>query len=184
MSDKYSKCRSCPAYHLLTEKRKAQIDYWEEKRDSFVNRMKQVKLILIGESMPNSRYFYDLNTNYDHDGLRFTLKDEFGKNDINDGLFLISMCRKGIILFDCALCPLHKLDDNILMRKAATHCFLTINIEKIEELKHIPIVTIFPSNRGWNVSELPLSIKNRIVGNFGFSSQFGLASLFEQIKKQ
>ena len=106
MVNKYSKCQKCPAFHLLTEERKQKIDKWEYKRDQYLNRMKKAHLILLGECMPSNRYFYDINTDYENSGLRYTLKKELNKLEISDSLFLESMIRKGVGLFVCVLCPL------------------------------------------------------------------------------
>ena len=64
MENKYSKCQKCPAFHLLSEERKQKVDKWEYKRDKYIEIMKSIKLILLVESMPANRYFYDINTDY------------------------------------------------------------------------------------------------------------------------
>jgi hypothetical protein len=183
MDNKYSKCQKCPAFHILSDERKDIIEKWEYKRDKYIERMKRVKLILLGESMPADRYFYDINTIYEYDGLRYTLKKEFGKLEISDSLFLESMVRKGIVLFDCALCPLYLLDNNVLRRKAATHCFLTINNFQLQEHPDIPIATIFPANLGYLKTEIPVEITSRVKGEFVFSDQTGLNQLYESLKE-
>lgn len=183
MNDQYLKCQKCPAFHLLNEERKQQIEKWEYKRDNYIKRIKKVKLILLGESMPSKRYFYDLEKDYNEDGLRYTLKKEFNKLDLDDSLFLVSMSRKGIILFDCALCPIHKLEDNVAKRKAATHCFINITIDNLNKFPDVPIATIFPQHRGFLKREIPEEILSRVIGGFGFSDQTGLRELYERIKK-
>lgn len=144
--------------------------------------MKKVRLILLGESMPADRYFYDLNTEYGNRGLRYTLKKEFDILEIDDGLFLESFCKKGIVIFDCALCPLHCLDNNAQKRQAATHCFLYYNIEYLNRYPDAPIATIFPKNRGFLKSEIPKEILSRIKDRFRFSDQTGLRELYEAMK--
>lgn len=94
MENRYSKCQKCPAFHLLTEERMDRIEKWEYKRDQYIRKMKKVRLILLGESMPANRYFYDLTTEYKNTGLRYTLKKEFDKLDLSDSLFLESFCKK------------------------------------------------------------------------------------------
>jgi len=191
MKNRYAKCQKFPAYHLLTDERKQFIDKWETKRDRYLKRSKQIRLILLGESMPASRYFYDLETEYEDGGLRYSLKKEFGKLDLEDNLFLMSMARKGIVLFDCALCPLHifrkkdlpLININKLRRYAATYCFQTITGQEIVKYSDVPIVTIFPSNMGWLKNEIPFSVRNQVVGEYIFSDQTGLSALFEEIKK-
>jgi len=182
VENKYSKCQKCPAFHLLSEERKQKVDKWEYKRDKYIERMKSIKLILLGESMPANRYFYDINTDYENRGLRYSLKKEFNKLEISDSLFLESMVRKGIVLFDCALCPLYLIDNNALRRKAATHCFMSINHVYLRKHPEVPIVTIFPAKMGFLKTEIPVEIISRVKGEFSFSDQTGLNQLYENIK--
>jgi hypothetical protein len=184
MSDRYAKCGRCPAYHLLNDERKETIARWEYKRQKNVDRIRQMKLILIGESMPSKRYFYDLETDYENTGMRFNLMREFGQIELSDGQFMESFRRKGIVLYDCALCPLHKLDSNVDKRRAATYCFLTQNLGFLKETKDIPIATIFPSNRGWLKTEIPYDIIGRVSGEFGFNDVSGLKDLYLEIKQE
>jgi hypothetical protein len=53
----------------------------------------------------------------------------------------------------------------------------------VEKYPNIPIVTIFPTNMGWLKNEIPFEIRKRVVSEFIFSDQTGLAELFESIKK-
>ena len=182
MENKYSKCLKCPAFHLLSEERKQKVDKWEYKRDKYIERMKSIKLILLGESMPANRYFYDINTDYENRGLRYSMKKEFNKLEISDSLFLESMVRKGIVLFDCALCPIYLIDNNTLRRKAATHCFMSINHVYLRKYPEVPIVTIFPAKMGFLKTEIPVEIISRVKGEFSFSDQTGLNQLYENIK--
>jgi hypothetical protein len=184
MRNKYVKCQKCPAYHLLTDERKSLIERWENRRDRYLSITKEIRLILLGESMPAPRYFYDLETKYEGKGLRYTLKKEFGNLELDDSHFLMSMARKGIVLFDCALCPLHQLDDNVSKRRSATDCFLTITHQDIAKYPNVPIVTVFPEKRGWLKREIPYEIIRRVVGKFSFTDQTGLSKLFERIKAQ
>jgi hypothetical protein len=178
----YSKCQKCPAFHLLSEERKQKVDKWEYKRDKYIERMKSINLILLGESMPANRYFYDINTDYESRGLRYSLKKEFNKLEISDSLFLESMVRKGIVLFDCALCPIYLIDNNTLRRKAATHCFMSINHVCLRKYPEVHIVTIFPAKMGFLKTEIPVEIISRVKGEFSFSDQTGLNQLYENIK--
>jgi hypothetical protein len=183
MENKYSKCQKCPAFHLLTEERKEKIEKWEYKRDKHIERMKSVKLILLGECMPSNRYFYDINTDHENRGLRYTLKKEFNKLEISDSLFLESMVRKGIALYDCSLCPLYHLDNNVSRRKAATHCLMSINHIYLNQFPDIPIFTIFPLKLGFMKTEIPGDILMRVKGEFNFSDPTGLRQLFETLKE-
>lgn len=182
MENKYSKCQKCPAFHLLSEERKQKVDTWEYKRDKYIGRMKSIKLIMLGESMPANKYFYDINTDYENRGLRYSLKKEFNKLEISDSLFLESMVRKGIALYDCALCPLYLIDNNALRRKAATHCFMSINHVYLRKHPEVPLVTIFPAKMGFLKTEIPVEIISRVKGEFSFSDQTGLSLLHENLK--
>ena len=171
------------SFHLLSEERKDKIEKWEYKRDKYIARMKSAKLILLGECIPANKYFYDINTDYENRGLRYTLKKEFNKIEITDSLFLESMVRKGIALFDCALCPLYHMDNISLRRKAATHCFMTINRFLLDEHPQIPVATIFPAHLGYLKTEIPAEILSRVKGEFSFYDQTGLSQLYESLKE-
>jgi hypothetical protein len=181
MKTRYAKCPKCPAFHLLTEDRIQLIEKWEHKRQKQIDRIKKIRLILIGESMPNQRYFYDINTEYQNRGMRYNLKVEFDQEELSDSEFLESFRRKGIVLYDCGLCPIHKLDNNADMREAATYCFLTQNIKWIEN-NNSPIITIFPSNRGWKTTQIPDNIINRTRSKYSFNNIIGLKQDYELIK--
>lgn len=182
MGNNYSKCQKCPAFHLLSDNRKQQLELWESKRDNYIKRMKKVRLILLGESIPANRYFYDVNSNYEGRGLRYTLKEEFNKLELTDEMFLESMVRKGIILYDCALCPLHRIEDKLIRQEAATYCFLTINIHHLINYPSTPYATIFPTQLGFLRTKIPSQIKEREIGRFIFLDQTGLNQLFEKVK--
>ncbi len=177
MENKYSKCQKCPAFHLLSDERKDKVEMWEYKRDKYIARMKSVKLILLGECIEADRYFYDINTLYPYDGLRYALKKEFGKVEISDSLFLESMARKGIVLYDCALCSIYLIENNVLRRKAATHCFLTINRFNLDEYPGTPVATLFPAGQGYIKNEIPEQILSRVKVEFSDTDQSGLSEL-------
>lgn len=181
MYSKYSICNNCKANNLVDAKRIAQINLWEYARDNYVKRIEKVQLILLGELMPANRYFYDISIPYKDGGLRNTLKNEFNKQNQSDSHFLDYLVQEGIILFDCALCPLHKLKKNSMRRKAATHCFLTINMHHLLEYPAIPIVTIFPNNCGYLKREIPEEISKRVIAGFSFSNQTGLNNLVKEL---
>jgi len=184
MSSRFAKCTNCPANHLLTDERKVIIESWEHERQRNIDRIKETKLILLGESMPSKRYFYDLETDFTVEGMRYNLKKEFDQLEISDSQFLESLISKGIVLYDCALCPIHLFDNNVDKRKAATYCFLTQNISFIEENNDVPIATIFPSKRGWLKTKIHSDIKNRVSGKFGFQNVSGLKDLYLKIEKE
>lgn len=184
MKDRFLDCFSCPASHLLTESRKRTILKWESKRQSNIDRMKKIRLILLGESMPSKRYFYDINTSYEDNGMRYNLKKEFDQSELTDVQFFQSFRRKGIVLHDCGFCPVHKLNSNTEKRNAATFCLLTQNIEFLHLTPEIPIITIFPFNRGWLKNEVPDSIKKRIIAEFSFNKIKGIKDLYNEIKSK
>lgn len=144
--------------------------------------MKKIRLILLGESIPASRYFYDINPDYKAGGLRYTLKKEFNKLDISDSLFLESMVRKGIALYDCALCPLHQIKNNTIRRAAATYCFLSINIQHLINQPNTPFVTVFPTHLGFLRTQIQSEILDREIDRYSFSDQTGLNQLYEKVK--
>jgi hypothetical protein len=88
------------------------------------------------------------------------------------------MHEKGILLVDCALCPLHKLSDNTDKILAATLC-LKYNTKPYLNLnKTAPIITIFPYQRGFATNTFP-EIEKRIINKFHFSRLSGLKSFIE-----
>jgi hypothetical protein len=182
IENKYSRCQKCPAFHLLSSDRKQQVERWEYKRHNYVKRMKKVRLLLLGESIPANRYFYDVNSDYNGQGLRYTLKKEFNKLDLSDEMFLESIVRKGIILYDCALCPLHRIEDKSIRQEAATYCFLTINIQHLFNYPTTPFVTIFPANLGFLRTKIPSEIMEREIGRYSFTDQAGLNQRYEEVK--
>ena len=93
------------------------------------------------------------------------------------------MVRKGIALYDCALCPLYLIDNNALRRKAATHCFMSINNVYLRKHPEVPLVTIFPAKIGFLKTEIPVEIISRVKGEFSFSDHTGLSQLYESIKE-
>ncbi len=181
----WSKCNKCPASHLLDDTRKSDIEAWERRKARYIDRVKKLRLILIGESIPANRYFYDINSDYENSGMRWNLKKEFEQLDLSEGQFLESFSRKGIVLHDCALCPLHKMAKEqkySILRRIATYCLLTHNLDFINNNPEIPIATIFPENRGWLKTELPWEIRNRVIAEFSFNNVTGLKDLYLKIK--
>ena len=68
-------CKNCPAApHLFDEEK---ISETEKLREIVFQSIHQVKLFLLGESRPDRRFFYDLNSDYRNDGLRFHLPEEY-----------------------------------------------------------------------------------------------------------
>ena len=80
-----------------------------------------------------------------------------------------------IIIHDCAYCPIHKLGrgESTIMRRAATICLNNHNLRLLNDFPAVPIVTIFPKNRGYLVLQVP-SMHGRVAANFPFSNIKGL----------
>jgi len=183
----WSKCLKCPAFYLLDDERKQRIERWEDRKERYVSRIKKLRLILVGESMPATRYFYDINSDYETGGMRFNLQKEFDQMEISESQFLESFTRKGIILHDCALCPIYLLVKKIriaVAKEVTSYCFKTHNFDLIIKTPEIPIATIFPVGRGWLKKELPYEIRRRIVAEFSFSDLTGLKDLYLKIKNE
>ena len=137
---------SCPSFYLLTEERKKQIKSWLLAFSENLSQIDKVRLILLGESIPDKRYFYDVNSDYTNDGLRYDLRKGLGIN--SDTELFTYLQKKGIVILDCALCPLHRIKDCKKQRHSATHCFKLHAEIFIKNHPNIPIYSFFPSNRG------------------------------------
>ena len=83
-----------------------------------------------------------------------------------------------IWIVDCALCPVHLLENNTEKREAATICLERHNIVNLEAQRDAKVVTIFPAHRGFKKRDLPL-IAQRVVINFPFSNLVGLKEFVE-----
>jgi len=107
-------------------------------------------------------------------GLRANLKHELYGN-ITDEIFIQNLRNDKIIIHDCAYCPLHMLGEgqSTKMRHAATNCLKNYNLNIFNDFPEIPIITIFPRNRGFLRTQIP-EIANRIVSKYSFNKLFGL----------
>ena len=159
---------NCPCFYLLSEERKKQIIKWLLTLNKNISKIKDVRLILLGESMPNGRYFYDINTDYSSNGFRYELCTRLElKTDVELFSFLQ---KKGIIVLDCAFCPLHLIKDKKVQRHSATHCFKRHAAKFIEKHPNVPIFTFFPAKRGLLKQELPTDISKRINEEASFTN--------------
>lgn len=164
------KCQGCPAVKLRTPEQVKKINRWYSLFLSEIGMVNPIKVILLGESFPANRYFYDIDSNYESSGLMFNLKKEYG---LNTELEMIKMFREiGVIVYDCAFCPLHLLDNKTDQRHAATHCLKSYKLDFLEKT-NLPIITFFPSKRGVLKRELP-EISSRIITEFKFSYLQGI----------
>lgn len=150
--DLFKDCNECPCRSLLTEERKKIINLWNNYFYKNLYGIKEVKLILLGESMPASRYFYDKQSSY-NEGFRYNLKKSL--NIASDDELFSFLQKKGVIVMDCAFCPLHCLSTNKARRHSATYCLQHHNKNLILKYPNVPIFSFFPSKLGYLKSEIP-----------------------------
>jgi len=172
------KCNSCPAFHQRSPEQIERIEYWYALFLGELRQIKPVKVILLGESYPATRYFYDLDSNYENRGLMYNLKQEFGIS--TNKKMIIKFRELGVVVYDCAFCPLHLLENKTDQRHAATHCLKSYKLEFFKE-NTAPIITFFQSKRGFLKSDLPEIEKDRIAGAFNFNSLHGIKNLILSI---
>jgi len=175
------KCEGCPALSLRDQEgRHLKIKKWEKLRDKAIEEIKKIKLYLLCESIPANRFFYDLDSDYTKDGLRLMMMDELELDTDTD---VIKYFRKrGVVLADCAFCPLHDLDLKPEKQKAASLCLRNHNLKILQINPTAPIITIFPANRGYLKTEFP-EIESRKVAAFSFMKLSGLKAMIEQYTK-
>lgn len=177
------------------------VDYCEKLREEEAQRIVEkhgkIKLYILVESIPLKRFIYDRNSDYRKGryGLRKNLcKELLGgcpddvkscKNCQNFDVLMEYLRNKGILVVDCALCPLHIICQTENRVKAAINCLKNNNIYYLERFKDSPIIAIFPSK----VIKKSLfeDLKNlqeiggRILKVFQFSSLQGLENMIEQV---
>lgn len=150
-TDLFKDCKECPCYHLLTKERKKRIAVWNNFFYENLSKTKEVKLILLGESIPANRYFYDKQSYY-NDGFRYSLKASL--NISSDEELFSYLQKKGVIVIDCAFCPLHYLSTKSIRRHSATYCLQRHNKKIILNYPNIPIFSFFPSKLGYLKREI------------------------------
>lgn len=173
-------CNTCPALYLKS-KQIEQIKCWESIREEAIRAINSINIYLLGESIPEKRFFYDKNTDYSHDGLRYYVRKELVKNGTDEELFGY-MTRNGIVLVDCAVCPLYKIKQDNDRVIAATFCLARNTQQYLKMNSEAPIITIFPLKGGFAKNSL-LQIEKRIVGKFQFTRLNGLKALVENVLK-
>jgi hypothetical protein len=125
-----AKCQSCPARKLRTPEQVKKINKWYSLFLSELAHINPIKVILLGESFPANRYFYDIDSNYDHGGLMYNLKREYG---LRTNIDMIEKFREmEVIVYDCAFCPLHKLTNKSDQQISAPHCLQTYQLDFIK----------------------------------------------------
>lgn len=165
-----AKCQNCPARVLRTPEQIKKINKWHGLFISELANINPLKVILLGESFPVSRYFYDIDSNYESSGLMFNLKTEYG---LQTNIEMIMKFRElGVVVYDCAYCPVHLLETKADQRHAATFCLKNYKRHFLHQ-NTCPIITFFPAKRGFLKSELP-EIEERIIEEFKFSSLQGI----------
>ena len=166
-------CTSCPALHLRDIER---IKVVERMRTQALEKFggKSARIILLCESTPAHGFVYDLNSN---SNLRKGLKKEFVGDGCDQDLF-IYLNNHHIWIVDCALCPLHLLENNTAKREAATICLERHNVMNLQDHSNAKLVTIFPAHRGFKKRDLP-SIAQQVIINFPFSNLAGLKKFVE-----
>jgi hypothetical protein len=170
-----TKCQNCPASRLRTPDQLKKICSWYELFQSELNHIKPIKVILLGESFPANRYFYDLDSNYEGSGLMYNLRTEFG---LQTNIEIIMKFRElRVLVYDCAYCPLHLLESKTDQRQAATICLKNYKRHFLHQ-NPCPIITFFPAKRGFLRSELP-EISSRITAEFKFSALHGIKEATE-----
>lgn len=175
------KCDGCPALSLRDQEgRHLKIKKCEKLRAKAIEEIVKIKLFLLCESIPANRFFYDLDSDYTKDGLRLMMMDELELETDSDVLKYFR--KRGVVLADCAFCPLHDLGSNAEKRHAASQCLQNHNIKIFEMNPAAPIITIFPTNRGYLKSEFP-EIESRKVAEFSFMKLSGLKAMIERYAK-
>ena len=172
----FKECNECPCSHLLTEERKKRILIWNNSFYKNLSKIKDVKLILLGESMPADRYFYDKQSCY-NDGFRYNLKVNL--NISSDEELFSYLQKKGVIVIDCAFCPLHCLSTKKARRHSATYCLQRHNKKIILDYPSAPIFSFFPSKLGYLKSEIQDII---VTYQTTFSKIYPIAEYIKKMK--
>lgn len=169
-------CENCPAKHLRNKDR---IEHTEKLRSDFIGEINEVKIILLGESTPANRFVYNLDSDYSNNGFRYNLRWELINGGRDDQL-LNYLRKRGIIIVDCAFCPLHRLSSNTDRRDAATKCLSRHSRIYLDSFSAAKIITFFPRNLGFKKTELA-DIHVRVYRSFQFADLDGLKETINSI---
>jgi hypothetical protein len=176
------KCDRCPALSLRNKNsQRSWIEECETFKSKAIEEISVIKLYILCESFPANRYFYNPESIYKTKGLRFEIKKELAID--TDDEFFKYFKENGIVLTDCALCPLH--DDqltNTERRHAASICLQNNTLSILEINPNTPIITIFPSHRGYLKRRFP-KLELRKKAKFNFEHLFGLKLEIEKYTK-
>lgn len=170
-------CDCCPALPVRNVPRIAKLEALRMKalRELRVG----LRMVILCESAPASRFVYDPESNYDASGLRANLREELVPGGNDQALFEF-MNNRGIWIVDAALCPLHLLNNRRQRRDAATKCLLTHTCVYLASLPSVPMLAIFPVYCGFLRRQAP-SVAARIQKYFDFSRLNGLRQLIDQL---
>lgn len=163
--------------------------------NEILRRHGRIRAYILTESIPRTRFVYDEQSNYcirsARRGLRTRLCKELINAECPPDVCNCSQCLnlntllnylrdKGILILDCALCPLHRLRSRRARRHAATLCLNNNTIAYLNVTQDSPIITIFPANADFlEVSSLLYG--RRVEGRFNFSSLGGLRDKIQEI---
>jgi len=175
------------------------INYCEDLRrsecDKILEKYGKIRLYILdilAESIPYSRFVYDPQSNYKAGReLRKKLCQELLNVRCPQNVKHCNQCphfnqlldylrNKGILIVDCALCPLYRLNNYRGRRLAATLCLNHNTIAYLNVTPNAPIITIFPHHCGFLRRKKPY-IQQRVVRQFNFSSLNGLKDAIEEI---
>lgn len=169
------RCSNCPAIHLRTRDQLVKINKWINLFNEQLSLINDMQYILLGESFPPNRYIYDLTTNYSS-GLRHNLRKELAIE--SDSRLIEYLQKNGILIYDCAFCPLCNLSRPSQKRHAATYCLKAYKIDFLNSNK-AKIITFFPKNSGFLKRELPI-LQSRVIKEFNFSNLTGLNEIINK----
>lgn len=172
-------CDNCPA-KPWKDRQLCKITKWESIRKRIADSLPTINLYLLGESIPYNRFVYDEDSDYSANGLRYYLRAELIGSHSDDKLYEY-LKQRGILLVDCALCPLHKLKSNKKKRRdAATLCLKRNTLPYLEINISAPVITIFPSGCGFACGSMP-QVERRIAARFQFTRLAGLKNTIERL---
>ena len=171
-------------------------DLRQRECNEILRRHGRIRLYILTESIPRTRFVYDEQSNYcihsAMEGLRTRLCKELINAECPPDVCNCSQCPnlntllnylrdKGILIVDCALCPLHLLKNNYTNRRhAATQCLNNNTMAYLNVTQNAPIITIFPCNCGF-LRRRKLHVQRRVVEEFNFSYLRGLEDAIQDV---
>ena len=170
-------------------------DLRQRECNEILRRHGRIRLYILTESIPRTRFVYDEQSNYcihsARQGLRTRLCEELINAECPSDICNCSQCPnlnkllnylrdKGILIVDCALCPLHSLSNRTNRRHAATQCLNNNTMAYLNVTQNAPIITIFPRNCGFLRSQQP-NVQSRVVRRFNFSYLRGLMDAIQDV---